>query len=883
LPLPSGTRIGGYEILSLLGAGGMGEVYRARDARLGRDVAIKVLSPQIAADADALMRFEREARALASLNHPNIAAIYGVEDTAAHPALILELVDGETLADRIARGPVPVDQAIEYAKQIADALDVAHEAGIVHRDLKPGNIKITDDGRIKVLDFGLAKAVAAAAGESVDVDPSNSPTVALYGTRHGVILGTAAYMSPEQARGKRIDKRTDIWAFGCVLFEMLTGTRAFTGETASDVIAAIIERAPDLARLPASTPRHVRRVIERCLEKDPKRRARDIADVRAELDLRDTTVVSPPRRRWPALVGAVVMLIAAAAGLAAWRWRPAAPASPALIEFTVNAPDGHALASQAALSPDGTQIAFVARDERQVPSIWLRSIDNATSRRVDGTEGVGNAPEGSPDSRALAFFVAGVWKRVNVAGGPPVTIVADVPGNLGASWGANDVLLLATANRTSLSRVAIAGGPLQQATTLDTEKENSHRWPRLLPDGRHFLFTVRSDSPERLGIKLGALDSRDTRMLVNVASPGIYVEPGWLLYVTPDKVLMAHRLEPGSWTIQGTPLQIAGPVAYNGPSFSAAFDASLDGRVIAYQPAPRGDATLEWFDRSGKPLGRVGAERSYSGVRLSPDGRLAMVEIPDPQIGTRDLWLADTARATMTRFTSHPATDWRPVFSQDGSAVVFASDRAGASTLFRAPLDGTGGETVLYRHDGGGGAFSWSWSSDGRYVLASADDRQGRPVELLLVPVAGGAPASLPNPQGIPFLMARLSPRGDYVAFVNRTQGSQDVIVMSVRDGQRVRVSTDGGTNPVWGPDGELYFHNRGAIMRTIMNGMTQTGKPESVFRPCESLNRTFVTFGSESGFDITADGSRFLVICESEGVRPSATNVIVNWQSKLR
>src|SRR5689334_19808609 len=317
----------------------MGEVYRARDTRLGRDVAIKVLSPQIAADADALMRFEREARALASLNHPNIAAIYGVEDNGAQPALILELVDGDTLADRIATGPIAVDDAIAIAKQIADALDVAHEAGIVHRDLKPGNIKITSDGRIKVLDFGLAKAIAAAGGESSDSDPANSPTITVHGTQHGVILGTAAYMSPEQARGKRIDKRTDIWAFGCVFFEMLTGQRAFGGETTSDVIAAIIERRPDLNLLPRSTTPHVRRVLERCLEKDPKRRARDIADVRAELDASAAASVTPRRSLLiPAI--ALVAVIAVIAAIALWRSRPLPVAPPAPIEFTSGAPPG---------------------------------------------------------------------------------------------------------------------------------------------------------------------------------------------------------------------------------------------------------------------------------------------------------------------------------------------------------------------------------------------------------------------------------------------------------------------------------------------------------------------------------------------------------------
>src|SRR5688572_252945 len=344
MPLAPGARIGGYEVVALLGAGGMGEVYRARDARLGRDVAVKIVSPAVAADADGLMRFEREARMLASLNHPNIAAIYGVDDGHGQPALILELVDGETLAERIARGPIPVTEAVAYARQIAEALDAAHEAGVVHRDLKPGNIKITENGTVKVLDFGLAKAMAAAAAPDPAVDPAHSPTVTVHGTKGGVILGTAAYMSPEQARGKPIDKRTDIWAFGCVLYEMLSGRRAFNGETTSDVIAAIIERHPDLGKLPSSVPPHLRRVLERCLAKDPKHRARDIADVRVEMD----HVVPPAaatRLSWwrAAAMSLAAVSILTVLGATAWRWSVSPPSAPEPIEFTFGPPPGHTL------------------------------------------------------------------------------------------------------------------------------------------------------------------------------------------------------------------------------------------------------------------------------------------------------------------------------------------------------------------------------------------------------------------------------------------------------------------------------------------------------------------------------------------------------------
>jgi eukaryotic-like serine/threonine-protein kinase len=882
-PAP-GARIGNFEVIGPIGTGGMGEVYRARDTRLGRDVAIKILSPRIATDREAALRFEREARALATLNHPNIAAIYDVIESGGQPALILELVEGQTLADRIAVHVIAIDEAIGFAKQIADALDVAHESGIVHRDLKPGNIKVTEDGRIKVLDFGLAKAIAAASGELSGADLANSPTITVHGTHQGVILGTAAYMSPEQARGKRIDKRTDIWAFGCVLFEMLTGKRAFDGETSSDVIAAIIERAPDLNRLPPATPPHVRYVIERCLEKDPKRRARDIADVRTEFE-RHAVPVAAPRTSRVALAGmALVTLMAIGVAGTSWRWRSARVAPPAPVEFAFAAPPGYTLAPTPPVpSPDGQRIAFLARDEKQVAAIWIRSIDNPMPRKLDGTEGVDGAVSWSPDGRAIAFFVDSVWKRINGDGGTPVTIVANVQSNLGGSWGPNDMFLIAPGNRTSLSRVTVTGGSLQQVTTLDADRDNSHRFPQILPDGRHFLFTVRSDSPERLGIKLGSFDAGDTRTLVNVASSGVYVEPGWLLYVTPDEVLMAQRLDPVTWTIKGPAQQVAGPVRYNGPSFIGSFDASLDGRVIDYIPARRSGSTLEWFDRSGKSLGPAGPERAYRSVRLSNDGRRAVVELADSQVGTRDLWLLDTDARALTRLTSHPATDWVAVFSPDSSTIVFASDRAGASTLFRTPANGTGPETLLYRHSKGGGVFPVGWSARGNQVLLEAS--LGGATELLLIHADSGTPVasgSRQRPDG--FVAGRLSPTGDLVAFSWRSSGTLEIDVMSLRDGQRVRVSTDGGSSPVWGPDGELfYYHARDGIMRAKLTGTTVVAKPQPLFRPCATIGRLFGTNPTEIKYDVSADAKRFLAVCDPPDVVPAAINVIVNWQSKLK
>ena len=880
-------RIGGYEIVSLLGAGGMGEVYRARDTRLGRDVAIKILSPRIAADRNAVLRFEGEARALATLNHPNIAAIYDVIESGGQPVLVLELVGGETLFDRIAQRSISMAQSLEYARQIADALDIAHEAGIVHRDLKPGNIKVTEDGRIKVLDFGLAKAIAAAAGELREVEAANSPTITVHGTGQGVILGTAAYMSPEQARGKRIDKRTDIWAFGCVLYEMLTRRPAFAGETTSDVIAAIIERQPDLSLLPKATPVQARRTIERCLEKDPKRRARDIADVRVELeaDVVPNASDAATASRWPLLV--VVALVIVAMGLTAWRWRAPAVTPPAPIEFSFGPPPGYTLASSPpAPSPDGRQIAFVAIDERQVPTIWVRALDRPELRKLDGTEGVSNTLQWSPDSKALAFFTGGTFKRINSDGGPAVTILAGAVANLGASWGRDDTTLMAPANRTSLVRVLPSGGSPQQVTTLDTEKENSHRWPRWLPDGRHFLFTVRSDRPETLGIKVGAIDSPEVRSLINVASPGVYAEPGWLLFITPDEVLMAQRLDRSSWTLQGAPQPVAAPVRYNGPSFTGSFDASDDGRVVAYVPASRARSALMWFDRTGRLIRKFGPEQDFRSVRVAPDGLTAAVELADERYGTRDIWTIDAATNGLTRLTTNPATDWRPVFSPDGTSIAFASDRAGASTILRVARTGAGGETTLYR-DPTGGAFPWDWSSDGKYVLASVDDQNGRPTKLVLVPVDGGAPTTVMERDLGTGIMPRLSPEGDRVAIASFATGTREIYVFSIRDGRRVRVSTEGGSVPTWGRDGRelFYLNSRNDLARVTLSGGPDLvpEKEEVLFKPCASVDRVYINAAAEAAFSVSRDGMRFLIGCDPPESAPASITVVVNWQSKLR
>ena len=886
MPLAPGDRVGGYEIGARLGAGGMGEVYRARDLRLGRDVAVKILSPAIAADPDGLMRFEREARVLASLNHPNIAAIYGVEDGAGHQALILELVDGDTLADRIAQGPIPQHDALTYAGQIADALDTAHDAGIVHRDLKPANIKVSENGSIKVLDFGLAKAVAAAVGGDSAIDPAQSPTITVHGTKQGVILGTAAYMSPEQARGKKVDKRTDIWAFGCVLFEMLTGRMAFRGETTSDVIAAIIEREPNWSALPRSVPPHIRRVIERCLQKDPKRRARDIGDVRVALT--DDAAPTPPMRHGAArsagIAAAALLLVLAA--VAAWQWPTPSPPTPP-VELTFAAPSG-ALGNGPALpSPDGSLLAFVVRPSEGPSSIWLRSLGNSTPRKLEGTDGAGERLFWSPDGRFLGFFVGTAAKRVPTDGGPVVTI-ATGGANLGASWSRDDVIIIAPVNRGPIMRVAASGGDLTPVTTLDPQRENSHRWPHFLPDGRHFFFTVRSDKPENQGIRLGSLDSPVSKPLINVASQGVYVEPGWILYSTPDAVLMAQRFDTDTLSVSGPPAPVAANVRYNGPGAHGFFAAALNGSVLSYLSMPRGASRLVWFDRTGRHLGAAGPERPYADLRLSPDGRRAAVVLADERIGTRDIWIVDLATHALTRATADPATDWRSTWSPDGVSMAFASDRMGLSSVFRLSTVSDGTDSLVYRA-ASGGAFPNDWSRDGARLLVHLDDANGRPTTLLDVKADGTSVTPIIAAGTARINMARFSPDARLVSFNADSTGTFETYVMSLADGRRTRVSTAGGLSPLWGRNGRELFYatpDGDVMVSAIASGGDLTASaPTRLFKPCASFPESpaFRVSNTEITLDVTQDGSRFLARCDSADAVPAFVTVTVNWQSRLR
>ena len=696
MALTPGTRLGVYDITAAIGEGGMGQVYRATDAKLKRQVAIKVLPPSLAVDADRLARFQREAEVLASLNHPNIAAIYGLEESGGMTALVMELVEGDDLSQRIARGALPLDEALPIAKQIAEALEAAHDQGIIHRDLKPANIKVRGDGAVKVLDFGLAKAMDPAGASAVNA--ANSPTLTGHATALGMILGTAAYMAPEQAKGKAVDKRADIWAFGVVLYEMLAGRSAFAGETVTDIIAAVVTRDADWTALPAATPASIRRLLARCLEKDPKRRLRDIGDVRFEIDetiargfsdARSAELVSSPVRpagvplggklAWT-VVGAALgaALAAALAWSGAWPRTPPSESHP--LRVSIVHTEGSEVAAPA-ISPDGRRVAYRARRGDGMPLLWVRDLASDESQSLPGTEDAA-LPFWSPDSRDLGFFAGGALKRVAAAGGP-VRLVTDSIGpwtGYGGSWAVDGTI--AVSGQTGLFRVPAEGGVMTALTKLPSG-DWAHFWPSFLPDGRRFLFTAklwtRTAEASDQGIYLGSLDSPTIERLLPDLSSAVYAAPGYLVFVR-EGTLAAAPFDLAAGRVTGAPIAIGGAVAMDAQFYFAGISASADGTLAVRPPPavvfPESNALkteLRLVDRSGTGS-RVAAARLFSYfMALSPtDSRTLATSIQDPRTGTVDLSLMDLSKDRTEPLTTTRGFTASPVWSTDGKRLAYA-------------------------------------------------------------------------------------------------------------------------------------------------------------------------------------------------------------------
>jgi eukaryotic-like serine/threonine-protein kinase len=885
MSLMNGDRIGSYEITGALGAGGMGEVYRARDTRLKRDVALKILPETFAADPDRLARFQREAEVLASLNHPNVAAIYGIEESPAEAghyvrALVMELVEGPTLADRIVRGPIPVDEALPIAKQIAEAVEAAHEQNIIHRDLKPANIKIRPDGTVKVLDFGLAKALEpAASGQSTT--RTNAPTVTSPAmvTGVGVLLGTAAYMSPEQAKRRPADKRSDIWAFACVLYEMLTGKRAFEGDEVSDTLAAVLRSEPDWNGLPRETPAPIRVLLRRCLEKDPRRRLPDIGVARLELGENEYAPISDvtrnPGTRWRNSAGLALALIAGAGlavfGLGLWGSSSGQSTRLPVLRSTLDlgiVPEELGT-DFFALSSDGRRIAFVATAGSGRPMLWVRALDSMTAQPLAGTEGAG-APFWSPDSQSIGFIAGGQLKRIAATGGDvltlcPVAFVA--PG----AWSRDDVILFTPRNDSGLFRVPAAGGTPVAVTALNAEAaETRHSYPTFLPDGRHFLFLVSAGGGTHLGVDIGSLDSPDRTRVLLEGSNTAYAD-GHLIFVLNNR-LVALSFDPERQEISGEPFTLADDVVTGINSGAGAFTVSDTGLLVVRTTEGAAAPRLVWYTRDGTELGTVGEPDDYGELRLSPDGSYASFSLRDSS-GQFDVWKLDLARAVRTRLTFNPADDAFGLWSPDANRVVFASRRAGRLNLYSKLANGEGDEQVLV--EDAFDKFPQSWSPDGAslmYQVQSASTASDLWWLRLSEPH---------NPQlfiGTSFSEgnAAFSPDGRWVAYTSNRTGRAEVYLTSFPDaGRTEKVSSIGGAYPSWRADGGELFYQSGDVMMAapvmFQGANVKMGAEQRLF---EVRYRR----GRGRAFDVSSDGKRFLFAVAADSSSSASATLVVNW-----
>jgi serine/threonine protein kinase/Tol biopolymer transport system component len=903
----TGLRVGAYDVLEPIGSGGMGEVYRARDTTLGRDVALKALPQLSALDSDRLARFRREAHLLASLNHPNIAAIYGFEESIAVPsprhvgapgrssniivrALALELVEGPTLADRIAQGPIPVDDAVPIACQIAEALAAAHEHGIIHRDLKPANIKVRSDGIVKVLDFGLAKALDPAAGaQDIAATPVISPAV----TGIGVILGTAAYMSPEQAKGRPIDKRSDAWAFGCVLYEMLTGRRAFAGEDVSDTLAAVLRGEPDWTALPHAVPRSVRMLIEGCLQKDRRRCIADISTARFLLSERENSAVpliAPSQSLWRrAALFATVAVVAGAIGSAvAWRVRASRPPDATnahAARFVVTAPRGTSFGTRdeitwPTISPDGTWLVF--RVMRQGEAVLaMRAIDALDAHVLAGTEDA-HFPFWSPDSRVVAFFAGGKLKTIGVAGGPVRTICDAAPG-FGGTWNRQGLIVFAPSNNQGLFKIQETGGQPSPLTALQ-KNEASHWVPQFLPDGRRFLYFA---APT--GWYLGSIDGgAPVPILANadVFAAVRYAPPGYLLF-WQDGALVAQRFDADRARLIGDPMQIGESRGLETPSIS-------DNGTLAYVMDPPVNVRLAWVDRAGRSVRSVGPFPfgRYADPELSPEGnQLALESIPAPRTQAapflnQEVWVFDLEHGRSTQLTFDPATDEHPIWSPDASRIVFFSARQGAEGFYEKMVSGEQPEALLMRaEEPTGGRRVWPWPSDwsSQGILYDKSDGAGN-ADIWLLPLTGNRKSYALVHEPSAQIEARFSHDGRWFAYQSNELGRPEVFVKSFPPSDaKWRISTDGGLQPRWRRDGKELFYlaadGRMMAVSVASTGITvRADVPQPLFQ-----TGMMGLYPRLRSYGVSSDGQRFLITVSDDPGATASLVVVSNWLAAVK
>ena len=827
-------------------------------------MAIKILPDVFAADKERLARFEREAKLLASLNHAGIATLYEVgEDDGVH-FIVMELVNGETLEERIRRGRIPIDEAVTLFRQIAEALDAAHEKGVIHRDLKPPNIKITEDGDIKILDFGLAKAFAP--DEEMSPDTSQSPTLTKANTRVGTILGTASYMSPEQARGKTIDKRTDVWAFGCCLYEALTAKKAFEGETVTDTLAAIVKSDPNWSALPQGIPSGTERLLRRSLTKNRRERLRDIGDAR--LELADPFEGSQPARQSSrrALVPWVVAGLAVAIALGVVLARKP-PEPPRLQKLRLDLP-ANLGSSTPVVSPDGTRVVVTGRDASGRAALWLRSLDSRQTTRLAGTEGAW-FPFWAPDGDRIAFGANGALHVVDLTGAPPKTIADIANASRGGTWSTNGVILFAGEGGT-IQSVSVDGGPVTTVTALDASRdENSHRFPFFLPDGDHFLYTARSGEGNH-AIKVASLASGETRDIVSAFSKMAYAEPGYLLYAR-DETLLAHSFDATMFELAGAPQPLVQDVTYSPGTGNTSFSVSHNG-MLAYRSGITFTEELRWLDRSGRTLPSAldDGERVAAQLTVSDDERFAAVSRIDSSLASADLWRLDLGRGISTRLTVDPRWDEDPVWAPEGERLAYRSPD-GLTVL---DIESADTARVLLEER----VKPSDWSPDGKLIVFATDPTGARS-DIFALAIEGGDEPFAVVATSFSEYDGRISPDGRFLAYVSDETGRPEVWIASFPGGERrQRVSRDGGFSPRFRPDGRELFYVSAAA--EAMSVPIELGTSVELGETRLLWVADFRTRGRFAEWEVLGEGERFLVVTRGEA---SNTEVILNWPLALQ
>ncbi len=817
------TTISHYRIIGKIGAGGMGEVYKAHDSRLDREVAIKMLPPDFATDADRLRRFEQEARATSALNHPNILTVYDIGEHEGSPFIVAELLEGEELRQRLDEGPIPLRKVTEYAQQIVSGLSAAHEKGIVHRDLKPENLFITKDDRVKILDFGLAKLSEPPASAGGQITGSEDATRARVNTTPGMVMGTVGYMSPEQVRGHAVDYRSDIFSFGVILYEMLAGNRAFHGDSVVELMNAILkEDVPEFDDENRKVPPSFDKIMRRCLEKKAEHRFYSAHDLGFALDALSaptsssgTSLTTTARAlagepgtigRWFGRVAWAVagLFLISTLILSALYFRRAEPPTPTM-RFAIFPPEKTTFASEgSAISPDGQQVAFVTTGAAGVTSLWVRPLAAVESRQLAGTEGA-SFPFWSPDSRFLGFFAGSKLRKIDVAGGPAQTLADTSPLPRGGAWAPDGTIIFSPGFTSPLMRVSASGGQVSEVTKLDTELgQTSHRWPSMMPDGRHFIYFGLGGQAEKQGLYVSSIDSPDSKFIIATSVTGAYTEAGgkgYLLFIR-ESILMAQPFDPAKMELSGEPRPIAQGVSFFpseiGPAAYAVFSTST-GHLIYRTGGIYGGTRLTWVDRTGKSLGAITEPGGYHDPSLSIDGRKVLFTRAE---GGEDIVLLDLSRGSTTRLTFGAALDINPVFSPDGSQVVFTSNRSGIGDFYRKASSGAGNDELILK--GKGVAYPNSWSRDGKYLIYEMNGSVKTKMDLWVLPMVG-------EPTPFPYLESefieahsQFSPDGRWVAYSSDESGRAEVYVQSFPiSGGKWQISTTGGDQPQWRGDGK--------------------------------------------------------------------------------